>query len=107
MTKLPYIFIFDIDNCLIGNIDSVLNEHIILNYMRKSCKINKITDKCLFNINFEEELEKGLLRPYANDFIQFAKQKYKPLELYLYTNSTYNWANDGLIPNSQKKLIIH
>jgi hypothetical protein len=102
--KLPFIFIFDIDNCLIGNVDSVFSEHTILNYMRKNCKINKITDKCLFNINFEEELEKGLLRPFANDFIEFAKHKYKPLELYLYTNSTYTWANDGLIPNIQKKI---
>ena len=82
----------------------MLNEHVILNYMRKSCKINKITDKFLFNINFEEELEKGLLRPYANDFIEFAKQKYKPLELYLYTNLTYSWANDEIDSKYSKKI---
>lgn len=104
MAKLPYIFIFDIDNCIIGDVTSVIDEYTILGYIRKNCKKNKITDKRSYNINFEEELEKGLLRPHVNDFIDFIKKKYKPLELYLYTNSTYSWANDGLLPNIQKKI---
>lgn len=84
MAKLPYIFIFDIDNCIIGDVTSVIDEYTILGYIRKNCKKNKITDKCSYNINFEEELEKGLLRPHVNDFIDFIKKNINHLN-YIYT----------------------
>jgi hypothetical protein len=44
MAKLPYIFIFDIDNCIIGDVTSIIDEYTILGYIRKNCKKIKCPD---------------------------------------------------------------
>ncbi len=101
--KLPYIFILDIDNTIIGNVDNCINESIILNYIFKYCKMNNIIANCDKKLDIIDELNEGLLRPYFIDFINFIKSKYKNIEIYLYTNSSYNWINNsGFIDNIEK-----
>ena len=99
---LPYIFIFDIDNCIIGNVDYPIIECNLLEIIKMSCDSKNITKKCKKNINFVNELKKGLLRPYFVNFIKFIKKKYKNVELYVYTNSSYNWTHGGLVENIEK-----
>lgn len=100
--KLPYIFIFDIDNCIIGNVDYPIIESNLLDIIKMSCDSKNITQKCKKNINFVNELKKGLLRPYFVNFIKFIKKKYKNVELYVYTNSSYSWTHGGLVENIEK-----
>lgn len=101
--KLPYIFILDIDNTIIGNVDNCISESIILDYIFKYCKINNIIANCDKKLDIIDELNEGLLRPYFIDFINFIKSKYKNIEIYLYTNSAYFWINNsGFIDNIEK-----
>jgi len=101
--KLPYIFILDIDNTIIGDVYNCIGESIILNYIFKYCKINNIIANCDKKLDIINELNEGLLRPYFIDFINFIKSKYKNIEIYLYTNSAYSWINNsGLIDNIEK-----
>jgi len=100
--KVPYIFIFDIDNCIIGNIHYPITESILLDLIKMTCKQKKISNKCSKKVNFVNVLKKGLLRPYFINFIKFIKKKYKNVELYVYTNSSYNWTYGGLVENIEK-----
>ena len=100
--NLPYIFIFDIDNCIIGDVSYVLYENDILELIRKECEKKKLSLKCPKMINFKKDLNQGLLRPYFKDFIKFIKKKYKKVEIYVYTNSTYSWTHNGLVYNIEK-----
>tara|TARA_B110000259_G_scaffold188266_1_gene246068 strand:- start:2685 stop:3551 length:867 start_codon:yes stop_codon:yes gene_type:complete len=100
--KLPYIFIFDIDNCIIGNIHYPITESILLDLIKMTCKQKKISNKCSKRVNFVNVLKKGLLRPYFINFVKFIKKKYKNVELYVYTNSSYNWTHGGLVENIEK-----
>ena len=100
--EVPYIFIFDIDNCIIGNIHYPLTESILLDLIKMTCKQKKISNKCSKKVNFVNVLKKGLLRPYFINFIKFIKKKYKNVELYVYTNSSYNWTYGGLVENIEK-----
>ena len=102
--KLPYIFIFDIDNCIIGNVEYPLIEADLFDILKHICKKNNITNKCNYDnyINFVNILKKGLLRPYFKEFIKFIKKKYKNVEIYVYTNSSYSWTYGGLVYNIEK-----
>lgn len=103
--KLPYIFIFDIDNCIIGNIEYPLYEYELYNLIKKNSKKNEIIKKKKY-INFINILNKGLLRPYFKEFINFIKKKYKNVEIYVYTNSSYSWTYGGLVYNIEKSANI-
>jgi hypothetical protein len=101
--KLPYIFILDIDNTIIGEVQNCSYEYTALEYIYKYCKINNINANCNIKIDIIDDLNEGLLRPYFIDFIHFIKKKYKNIEIYLYTNSSYDWINNGgLIDNIEK-----
>ena len=101
--KLPYIFILDIDNTIIGVVDNCTYEYSVLEYIYKYCKMNNINANCNKKIDIIDELNEGLLRPYFIDFINFIKKKYKNIEIYLYTKSAYHWINNsGLIDNIEK-----
>lgn len=102
-SKLPYIFILDIDNTIIGNCDTAINEWNILNMIYKNCKINNIIADCNIKLDIIDELKEGLLRPYFIDFINFIKTKYINVEIYLFTKSSYDWIYfGGLIDNIEK-----
>lgn len=100
--NLPYIFIFDIDNCIIGDVSYVLYENNILELIKKEYQKNKLKLKCPKIINFKKYLKEGLLRPNFKEFIKFIKKKYKKVEIYVYTNSSYNWTYNGLVYNIEK-----
>lgn len=102
MKKIPYIFIFDIDNCIIGNIDYPITEALLLDIIKDVCNEKKITNNCIKKINFVKILKNGLLRPYFVNFVKFIKKKYKNVELFVYTNSSYNWTHGGLVDNIEK-----
>lgn len=96
MKKLPYIFIFDIDNTIIGDLYLTMNEYLIYKIVKNNCNDFDIT----------EELSKGVLRPYFKDFIEFIFNKYKNVELYVYSNASYFWINECLIKNIEKIIKI-
>jgi len=100
--KLPYIFIFDIDNCIIGDIRYPIQESQLLDLIKMICKKKNITNICKKKLNFVNVLKKGLLRPYFVNFVKFIKKKYKNVEIYVYTNSTYGWTHGGLVENIEK-----
>jgi hypothetical protein len=93
--KLPYIFIFDIDNTIIGNIHHQYIEYNLLE------NINTLLIK---DFDITDILNNGMLRPYFKDFIDFIYKKYKNVEIYVYTNSSFEWINYGLIDNIQKSI---
>ena len=93
--KLPYIFIFDIDNTIIGDIRHQIIEYNLLE------NINTLLIK---DYDITDILNNGMLRPYFKDFIDFIYKKYKNVEIYVYTNSSFEWINYGLIDNIQKSI---
>ena len=93
--KLPYIFIFDIDNTIIGDIHHQIIEYNLLE------NINTLLIK---DYDITDILNNGMLRPYFKDFIDFIYKKYKNVEIYVYTNSSFEWINYGLIHNIQKSI---
>ena len=95
MSLLPYIFIFNIDHTIVGDILSIHNEYELLNII--SYKLNK-------SIDIVDELNDGLLRPYFKDFIQFIKTKYDNIELFVYTGGSHRWVNNVIIPNIEKAI---
>ena len=100
--KLPYVFILDLDNTIIGNADNYSYELIILDFAFKYCKINNIIANCYKKIDIIDELNEGLLRPYFSDFINFIKKKYIDVEFFIYSKGQYNYINDGIITNIEK-----
>ena len=102
ISSLPYIFIFDVDQCIIGDVKMCSREYDVIKILYKNCKIKKITNVCNDSVNFQEELKNGLLRPDFKKFIDFIKKKYNNVELYIYTNSTFRWTNNALIDNISK-----
>ena len=72
--KLPFIFIFNIDKTIIGDINS-------LYYLIKTMNEKH------YNI---EDFKKRFIRPDFKDFIEFIKSKYQTIELYIYVNSNDN-----------------
>jgi len=93
--KLPYIIIFDIDNTIIGDINYPWCEYATLN------KINIIYNTS-YKFDFVNVLNEGLLRPYVNEFVDFMKKKYKNVEIFVYTNSKFDWVHNGLMENLEK-----
>ena len=93
--KLPFIFIFDIDQTIIGDIHYQLLEYELLEIINPSL---------LKDFNITNELNNGMLRPYFKEFVNFIINKYKNVEIYVYTNSLYLWSINGLIPNIQNVL---
>lgn len=93
--KLPFIFIFDIDGTIIGNIHQQILEWRLINY---------IDNSVISKFDITEDLNNGMLRPYFKEFIDFINKKYKNVEIFVYTNSTFQWATYGIIPNIQKTI---
>jgi hypothetical protein len=54
----------------------------------------------------QEELKNGLLRPFVKEFIAFCNKKFKNVEVFFYTNSSYDWTNSALGKNIEKALNI-
>ena len=108
MKKLPFIIIFDIDQALIGNSGHIKIEYNLLEFIFNNCKKKSINTKCPNTdiLDMVDELKNGLLRPFAKEFIAFCNKKFKNVEVFLYTNNSYKWTNNGLGKNIEKALNI-
>lgn len=85
---IPYIFVFDIDRTIIGDVSYCTSESYLNSISRNKSKIkNKNIE------DYSNDLQNGLLRPYFIDFIFFCKKKYKPCIFYINTKSTTKWAH--------------
>jgi hypothetical protein len=105
MNKYPFILIFDIDNTLIGDVRLLNEDAQLLEYIYNICKKEMKRDcKFIENINMQKELKSGLLRPYIKEFIQFCDNKFKNVEIFFYTGSSYKWTNTSLGSNIEKVL---
>jgi hypothetical protein len=100
--KLPYIFILDLDNTIIGYANIYAQEATILDFIFKYCKINNIIGNCKKKIDIIDELNEGLLRPYFSDFINFIKKKYIDVEIFVYSKGSYTYIYGGIIENIEK-----
>jgi hypothetical protein len=86
------VILFDLDETVIGSIRPQLYEYFIINYIT-----SKISSKY---INFLiSDLNKGLLRPYFKDLINYLKTK--NVDIFIYTASTKEWA-EFIIPVLEK-----
>ena len=108
---LPFLLIFDIDQTIIGDVKYCSHEHRILELIFKNCieKNKEVPTKCPKRdiIDIQEELHSGLLRPNAKDFIEYCQKRFKKhLEIFFYTNASYNWATTVSVPQIEKALKI-
>lgn len=105
MPKLPFIIVLDIDNTIIGTVNQLSKEREVLEFIYNLCKKNK-NEKCVSidKINMQKELKDGLLRPYINEFLHFCNEKFKNVEVFFYTNSTYTYTNTFLATNVEKAI---
>ena len=107
MKKLPFIIIFDIDQTIIGNINMLSKENDLLEFIFNTCKKKGINTECQnIDLDMREELKNGLLRPYVCEFIETCNKKFKNVEVFFYTNSTYKWTNKILGKSIEKALNI-
>jgi hypothetical protein len=106
MKKVPYIFVFDIDNTVIGNVRNISNERNLYDMIYDNINDKALKDKReiahIKKHNYVEDMKNGLLRPGFEDFIKFCKKKYHPCEFYVFTRSSYEWTHYGLIHNIEK-----
>jgi hypothetical protein len=105
--KKPFIIIFDIDQTIIGDVKLLSKEDNLLEFIFNICKKKGINTKCQnTELDMQVELKNGLLRPYVQDFIKFCDKKFKNVEVFFYTNSSYKWTNKILGKNIEKALNI-
>ena len=106
MKKLPFIIIFDIDNTIIGDESSLIDELNLIRYIYNICKKKGINSKCfsIDLVDIQDELKNGLLRPYVSDFVRFCNTKFKNAEVFFYTG--YSWTNLVIGKNIEKALKI-
>ena len=105
--KRPFIIIFDIDQTIIGDITMQSKENDLLEFIYNTCKKKGINTKCQYvDLDMQAELKNGLLRPYVREFIRFCDKKFKNVEVFFYTNSSYKWTNKILGKSIEKALNI-
>lgn len=92
--KLPFIFIFDIDNTILGEVGHLINEYKLLSY---------INPNLINTMDIKQQINDNILRPYFKEFIHFIKKKYKNIELYVYSRGSYNWVNI-IVPNIENSI---
>jgi len=92
MTKVPFIFVLDLDGTVIGDCcyQVILHE---VEHLLKTQK-QKITNKQMLSNCYKGDVK--LLRPYFLYFVQKMK-KYNPeCQFYIYTASETSWANNEI-----------
>ena len=96
--KLPHIFIFDIDQCILGEVRYILGDFNIYEHIDNLYPGYKYD----YQTEYVSDLHKGLLRPYFKEFIDFINKKYENCEIYLYSNGSYSWVNGVVGPLIEK-----
>jgi predicted secreted acid phosphatase len=87
------IIIFDLDETVIGNIRPQLYEYFIIKNIKKNVQSSKYVN-CLIS-----DLNRGLLRPYFKDLIDYLAKN--NVDIFMYTASTPEWA-EFIIPVIEK-----
>lgn len=81
----PFIFFFDIDGTLVGNVTPQIAEWDLINRYNKS-------NMHIFKKNLIAHLENGLLRPHISTYLDSLRLK-GDCEFFIYTASNPEWAN--------------
>lgn len=99
---LPYILLLDMDGTIIGDTAFCSHEYAIIELIFKNCILKK-DNVCMKReqIDFQDELKNGLLRPNAKDFIHYCKKRF---EIFFYTNASHEWATNTMVPQIEKAL---
>ena len=84
----PYIFIFDIDGTLIGDIGPQITMYEIVK-MVKARRENIQFD----TQDFMHKLKNGIVRPNFNKLVETLKQQFVNVEFFIYTASQKEWAH--------------
>lgn len=88
------IFVLDLDDTIIGNIRPQLYEYIIVSHLQKQ-------NSKYYIKQLENDLDKGLLRPFFKEFVYCLKQK--KINTFIYTASSEQWAH-FIIPIIEKHI---
>lgn len=93
MTKkeLPIIFVLDMDQCIIGNSEYILNYQILINYfILENCKNKKINGEiCKISKDLWKQYEYPyFIRPYFKEFIFNIKKLFKNVEFFIFSFGT-------------------
>lgn len=90
MSELPVIFIFDLDNTIIGDLGGVSSYDDLIKFIQYACKNNKLSDK-LCKKQLSSYAPKQMIEALRPGFIEFVKniKKYYPTaELFIYSYGT-------------------
>lgn len=99
-SKLPIIFILDIDNTLIGKSNEILKYNDFLTYIKNSCNRNKIDKKdsvCIKKWSYK--ITDDFFRPYLKEFFNGIMDLSKNTEFFVFSLGTFSYVKDmvGLI----------
>jgi hypothetical protein len=95
---IPYVFIFDIDQCILGDVKHLIEEYNLYRELKELYGEPKIPYVNTFN----DDMKNGLLRSGFKEFIDCIKKRFKPCEIFVYTNSSYEWTNKCLVSTIEK-----
>ena len=94
----PVIFIFDLDNTLIGNSQSLLDYQALIMFIDNACKSGKIPknicQKYKSNTNIKHLLTDSFYRPGIKDGLYKLKQLYPTAELFIYSAGTEKYVKE-------------
>ncbi len=94
-SKLPIIFILDIDNTLIGNSSEIIKYNDLLTYIKTACirsKLDKDDSICIKKWTYK--IVDNFYRPYLNDFFTGLKEINKNIEFFVFSLGTFEYVKD-------------
>jgi len=94
-TKLPVIFILDMDETIVGkcyNIDIYVRS--LPNYINDGCKYKEITDYCnIDNNSLKNSIDKNIIRPHFKEFIEEINKHFPTAEFFIYSAGANFYVN--------------
>lgn len=96
---LPVIFIFDLDETLIGKASPINDVYEFRDFLVKAKKAGKLPMSCkLSRVSRADMYDRHphFLRPHAIDFIHAIKDKFPTAELYVYSAGTREYVTDSI-----------
>jgi len=103
-SKLPVLFIMDMDKTIIGESDMILGAHSLIDFVRNCCKTNKIQDlPCPKAVKYQDLTIKEFIRPDAKNFFHKIKENFPTAEFFIYSHGTKDYV-DKMIPMLEKEL---
>lgn len=87
----PIVFVLDLDNTIIGNIEPQAREYELIKLINASLTANNMRSIPYKKSVLERELRGHIIRPHFAKFIE-NMNKYENIELFIYTASIKEWA---------------